>query len=85
MSTHLFQKISCMFGNPTLDLFASRINNQMDWYNTWKPDPDVIAIDAFPIKWNTEFYHIFPSFSLLRKVTAKIYRDKTKSIVVIPK
>ena len=38
----------------------------------------------FSVKWNTEFYYIFPPFSLLEKVTAKIYRDKTKAIVVIP-
>ena len=26
LNTHLFQKVSNIFGNPTLDLFASRIN-----------------------------------------------------------
>ena len=39
LSTHLFQKISSMFGNPRLDLFASRINHQIDRYISWKPDP----------------------------------------------
>ena len=85
LSTHLFQNISSMFGNPTLDLLASRINYQIDRYISWKPDPKALAIDAFSIKWNTEFYYIFPTFSLLEQVTAKIYRDKTKAIVVIPK
>ena len=59
LSTHLFQKISCMFWNPTLDLFASRINYQIGRYISWEPDPKAIAIDAFSIKWNTEFYYIF--------------------------
>ena len=85
LSTHLFQNISSMFGNPTLDLLASRINYQIDRYISWKPDPKALAIDAFSIKWNTEFYYIFPPFSLLWQVTVKIYRDKTKVIVVIPK
>ena len=67
------------------DLFASRINYQIDRYIFWKPDPKVLAIDAFSIKWNTEFYYIFPPFSLLKKVTTKIYRDKMKAIVVIRK
>ena len=58
--THWLQKISSMFGNPTLDLFASRINYQIDRNISWKPDPKVLAIDAFSIKWNTEFYYIFP-------------------------
>ena len=74
-----------MFGNPTIDLFASRINYQIDRYISWKPDLKALAIDVFSIKWNTEFYCIFPPFSLLGRVTAKIYRDKTKAMVVIPK
>ena len=85
LSTHLFQKISIMFRNPTLDIFASRINHQIDRFIFWKPDQKVLATDAFSIKWNTEFYYIFPPFSLLGKMTAKIYRGKTKIIVVIPK
>ena len=78
MNTHLFQKISSMFGNPTLDLFPFPISHQIDRYISWKPDPKAQATDAFSSKWNTEFYYIFPVFSLLGKVTAKIYRDKTK-------
>ena len=74
-----------MFRNPTLDIFASRINHQIDRFIFWKPDQKVLATNAFSIKWNTEFYYIFPPFSLLGKMTAKIYRDKTKAIVVIPK
>ena len=74
-----------MFGKPTFNLFASRINHQIDRYISWKPDPKALGIDAFSIKWNTELYYIFPPFSLIGKVTAKIYRDKTKAIVVIPK
>ena len=85
LSTQLFKKISSMFGNPTLDLFASRINYHIDRYISWKPDSEALATDAFSIKWNTEFDYIFPPFSLLGKVTAKIYRNKTKAIVVIPK
>ena len=85
LSSHLFQKIPSMSGNPTLDLVVSRINHQIDRYISWIPDPKALAIDAFSIKWNTEFYYIFPPFSLLGKVTEKVYRDKTKVIVVIPK
>ena len=60
LSTYLFQKISRMFGNPKVDLFASRINYQIHKYISWKPHPKALAIDAFSIKWNTEFPYIFP-------------------------
>ena len=75
LNTHLFKKISSMFGNPTLDHFVSRVNHQIDRYVSWKPDPKTLATDAFLIKWNTEFYYVFPPFSFLKKVTAKTYRD----------
>ena len=74
-----------MFGNPTLDLFTSRINYQIDRYISWKLDPKALTIDAFSIKWNTDLYYIFPPFTSLGKVTAKIYRDKTKAVVVVLK
>ena len=80
LNIHLFQKISSMFGNPTLDLFDSRINHQVDRYISWKPDPKALAIDIFSIKWNTEFCYIFPPFSLLGKLTTKIYREKRKPL-----
>ena len=84
LSTHLFKKISSMFGNPTLDHFVPRINYKIDWYISWKSDPKGLAY-VFSVKCNTEFYYIFPPFSFLGKVTAKIYREKTKAMVVIPK
>ena len=81
LSTQLFQKISYFCGNP----FASRINHQNDRHISWKPDPETIAIDVFSIKQNTEFYYIFPPFSLLGKMTAKICSGITNAIVVILK
>ena len=74
-----------MFRIPTLDLIASHIYHQFDTNISWKSDPKALALHAFSLKWSIELYYIFPPFSLLRKVTAKIYRDKTKVIVVIPK
>ena len=59
LGTHLFQKISSVFGNHTLDLFDSWIIHQIDRYIFWKPDLQDLAIDICSIKWNTEFYYIF--------------------------
>ena len=85
LSTHLCQKISSLFGKRILDLFASHINYQIDRYISWKTYRKVLEIDTFSIKWNTECYYIFPPFSLLGKVIAKKYGNKTRATVVIPK
>ena len=85
LSTHLCQKISSLFGKRILDLFVSHINYQIDRYISWKTYRKVLEIDMFSIKWNTECYYIFPPFSLLGKVIAKKYGNKTRATVVIPK
>ena len=44
LSTQSFQKISSIFGNPTLDLFASHTSYQNDKYISSKPDPKAIEM-----------------------------------------
>ena len=50
LSNNMFHKISCMFGNLTLDFFTSHKNHQIDKHISWKPDPKAITIDFFLIK-----------------------------------
>ena len=66
-----FQELVQLWGNPGIDLFASRLNYQVKPYISWKRDPEAIAVDAFSIPWDTEFY-AFPPFSLIGQVLAKI-------------
>lgn len=40
LSTHLFQEIVATWGTPTIDLFASRLNKQLAFDVSWKPDPE---------------------------------------------
>lgn len=45
------------FGNPDIDLFASRINKKCHKYVYWKQDPGTIGVDAFNFVWiNIHFY-----------------------------
>ena len=79
-----FKKISSIFGKPTLDLFASRINYQIDGYISWKPDSKALAIDSSSIKWNTEFYYIFPPY-LAREGESKNLQRQNESHCSDPK
>ena len=78
------KKISSIFGKPTLDLFASRINYQIDGYISWKPDSKALAIDSSSIKWNTEFYYIFPPY-LAREGESKNLQRQNESHCSDPK
>jgi len=80
----IFSEISLLFGNPSIDLFASRLNQQVSKYVAWKPDPNAFAVDAFSISWKNEYIYLFPPFSLILQVLQKIIRDQAKGILIVP-
>ena len=79
----LFQKIVDKFGKPDIDLFASRINRQLKSYVSWHPEPEAMAVNAFLLTWNHKFVYMFPPFSLVGQVLAKVIRGKT-AVIVMP-
>ena len=80
----LFQKIVDKFGKPDIDLFASRISRQLKSYVSWHPEPEAMAVNAFSLNWNNNYFYMFPPFSLVGRVLAKINRDKTEAVIVVP-
>ena len=63
LNPDLFQKVIRHFDfTPDIDLFASRINNQLSPYISWQPDPGASFIDAFSVSWETYHFYAFPPF-----------------------
>ena len=71
-----------MFGNPIIDLFASRY--KLVPYCSYRLDPNAIFVDAFTFNWGTNFNYIFPPFSILGAVLRKIVEDKADAILIAP-
>jgi ribonuclease HI len=84
LSASAFQSIVKRFGEPVVDLFASRSNAKCSNFVSWKPDPDAIAVDAFTISWRTKYFYAFPPFSLILKCLRKIIDDQAQGILVFP-
>ena len=80
----LFQKIVDKFGKPDIDLFASRINRQLKSYVSWHPEPETMAVNDFSLTWNNKFFYMFPPFSLVGRVLAKVIREKADALIVVP-
>lgn len=80
----LFQLIIDKLITPEIDLFASRLNNQIARYVSWHPDPGAVAVDAFSVDWSTEIIYAFPPFSLIGKVLQKFVNDKAEGILIVP-
>lgn len=84
LSQKAFRKIANTFGNPDINLFASRVNTKCKKFVSWKGDPDSFAIDAFTINWNKYFFYAFPPPSMILKCLQKIRNDKAVGILLVP-
>jgi hypothetical protein len=76
--------IQQQLGFPSIDLFASRLNNKCETYIAWNRDPGAYTINAFSISWKDLNFYAFPPFSIILKVLRKIATDKAEGIVVAP-
>jgi ribonuclease HI len=59
----VFKNIIAVWPKPTIDLFASRTNKQLDKYVSWKPDPYALYVDAFTMCWTNYYSYLFPPFN----------------------
>ena len=80
----LFQAINTKWGPFLIDLFASRLNAQVNKYVSWRPDPFAIAVDAFLLEWNMEGAYLFPPFSMIPRCLSKVYKDRATVVIVTP-
>ena len=84
ISKPIFEAICDHFGQPKIDLFASRLNKQLATYYAWRPDPEAAAIDAFMQPWQHDLMHAFPPFRITGRVLQKTARDQATIILVAP-
>ena len=64
LSAPIFQRIVALFGKPDIDLFASRLNAQVEDYVSWKPHPMAKFVDVFTIDWSQFFFYAYPPYIL---------------------
>lgn len=84
LSGSAYKAIVDRFGQPTIDLFASRLNKKCDRYVSWHRDPDAFSVNAFTIRWSSHFFYAFPPFAIILKTLRKIILDKATGIIVVP-
>ena len=71
LSARAFKRIVALFGQPDIDLFASRLNAQVETYVAWKPPPMAKFVDAFTVDWLQFFFNGFPPFCLISRCVKK--------------
>ena len=73
-----------VFGQPTVDLFASEANAQLPVFCALSPGGGVWRIDAFSFPWLPALAYAFPPFALIPRVLAKVKDDEAKLLLVAP-
>ncbi|CAK1581282.1 unnamed protein product [Parnassius mnemosyne] len=84
LSVDSFNRVVTMYGQPDIDLFASRINTKCIKYVSWQRDPEAWNIDAFTLRWSDFYFYAFPPFSVLLKTIQKIKNEKARGIIIFP-
>ena len=79
-----FKILTKVFGLPEIDLFASRLNNQLPSYASWMPDPGAKFIDAMSYVWENLYTYIFPPFSMIWPVVKKISKESDNALIIAP-
>ena len=84
LSKAYFLEIFSTFPELNIDLFASRLNNQLESYCSWKPDPGCTYVDAFSTTWSKLNFFCFPTFQSDPEVCTKDYTRQSKGNITDP-
>lgn len=85
LNTDLLQvALKKLHASPDVDLFASRLNKQMERYMSFRPDPAAEVVDAFSVSWSGINFYAFPPFSVIARLLQKVQREQSSGILVVP-
>jgi hypothetical protein len=80
----IVQAVRDLWGSPTIDLFATKMNNRLPQYMSPLPDPKALAVNALAVSWNALNAYAFPLTLLIQAVLNKVMTDKiSKNCYVI--
>ncbi|KAG8536681.1 hypothetical protein GDO81_025866 [Engystomops pustulosus] len=80
----IFQYLSSLWGEPQIDLFATKRNSKCRHFFSLEKGETRNRLDAFSHSWNTTLAYAFPPIPLIARVLEKIYLEKTQTIFVCP-
>ena len=72
-----------VWGYPTVDLFATRLNHRLPHFVSPFQDPEAIATDAFLYSWDNQDLYAFPPLPLIRKVLNKLRASRNSRLILI--
>ena len=78
LGSQLFEHIITLWGTPSVELFASRLNYQLKPFVSWRADPEAMAMDVFSLGWREHYFYAFLPFHLLTGYFRKWNRTRAR-------
>ena len=71
------------WGPPAVDLFANRLNSQLQRFVSPCPDPQAVAVDALICRWPQQVLYAFPPTVLMAKLVARMRQMPGHHMLVV--
>ena len=78
------QTIFKQLERPLIDLFASKLNNQLPTFCSWTPQGGELTVDSLSISWKNLSAYAFPPIPLITRVLRKVREDRCRLILIAP-
>ena len=72
-----------VWGNPSIDLFATCLNAKLPLYCSLVPDPQAVFEDAFRHPWDDLGLYAFPPFPLVGRVIARVRESSRVAMTLV--
>ena len=83
LSQQVFNRLCSNWGQPQIDLFATRFNHKLPKFVSPVPDSTAWAVDALSLPWGNLNVYAFPPVSLLSQVTSKLVNQEFHRMILI--
>ena len=83
LSQQVFNRLCSNWGQPQIDLFATRFNHKLPKFVSPVPDSTAWAVDALSLSWSNLDVYAFPPVSLLSQVISKLVDQGFHRMILI--
>jgi hypothetical protein len=78
------QSVRDLWGSPTIDLFATKMNNRLPQYMSPLPDLKALAVNALAVSWDDMNAYTFLPTHLIQAVLNEVMTDKVRLCLISP-
>ena len=83
LAPQVFNNLNCLWGPLDIDLFATRLSNQLPRFISWRPDPEAESCNAWAQDWSKVKGYAFPPFPLVGRCLKQVLTQKVSALVLV--